>query len=208
MLCANCRLTVMITVLCCLLFLVFATLASDKTPQVPGKANNSVSTLDCRRTTQDFDINLDGTSLTVSDLVALRRYIVLGDSAGPIDPYAADFNGDCFIDYGDAFALDSLFKFGLPICDPGPGCFSCRCDHVPVFRCCYGMRGNLNMDPNNAVDLADLSALVSYLLGNKAAVRCLDAANVNGVGPIDLADLSALVNYLTGGGFALAKCPQ
>jgi hypothetical protein len=208
MLCAHCRLTIGITALCCILLLAFAALASDKTSLGPGKGNNSVAKVDCRRTTQDFDINLDGNSLTVADLVALRRYIVEGSSAGPIDPYAADFNGDCFIDYGDAFALDSLFKFGLPICDPGPGCFSCRCDHTPVFGCCYGTRGNLNMDPNDAVDLADLSALISYLGGNPAGVRCLDAANINGVGPIDLADLSALVNFLTGGGFVPAKCPQ
>ena len=63
------------------------------------------------------------------------------------------------------------------------------------------------MDASNLVDLADLSALVSFLAGNTSVVHCPDAANVNGDGVVDLADLSALVNYLTGGGYVLPSCP-
>ncbi len=71
--------------------------------------------------------------------------------------------------------------------------------------CCVGKRGNVNC--TGAIDLGDLSALVSYLTGGGFVLCCLDAANVNGVGAVDLGDLSALVSYLTGGGFVLINCP-
>jgi len=71
--------------------------------------------------------------------------------------------------------------------------------------CCVGVRGNVNMV--GIVDLADLSALVSYLTGGGYVLSCQDEANVNGVGIVDLADLSALVSYLTGGGYVLPSCP-
>jgi hypothetical protein len=67
-----------------------------------------------------------------------------------------------------------------------------------------GLRGNVN--EIGIVDLADLSALVSYLTGGGYVPPCPDGANVNGSGIIDLADLSALVSYLTGGGYVLPTC--
>ncbi len=76
---------------------------------------------------------------------------------------------------------------------------------IPPVSCCVGLRGNVNQ--LGGVDLADLSAMVSYLTGGGFVPPCLDAANVNGVGAVDLADLSALVSYLTGGGFTLVPCP-
>ncbi len=74
-----------------------------------------------------------------------------------------------------------------------------------LHGCCVGKRGNVNMV--GAVDLGDLSALVSYLTGGGYILPCLTAANVNGVGAVDLGDLSALVSYLTGGGYVLQNCP-
>ncbi len=71
--------------------------------------------------------------------------------------------------------------------------------------CCIGKRGNVNLA--GAIDLGDLSALVSYLTGGGFTPTCPAAANVNGVGAVDLGDLSALVSYLTGGGFVLINCP-
>jgi hypothetical protein len=69
---------------------------------------------------------------------------------------------------------------------------------------CVGVTGNVN--GTGGVDLADLSALVSYLTGGGYVLPMPGEANVNKVGAIDLADLSALVNYLTGGGYVLPDC--
>ncbi len=71
--------------------------------------------------------------------------------------------------------------------------------------CCHGKAGNV--DGIGAVDLGDLSSLVSFLTGGGYSLPCLSAANVNGTGAVDLGDLSALVSYLTGGGFVLPNCP-
>lgn len=71
--------------------------------------------------------------------------------------------------------------------------------------CCVGKRGNINCF--GVIDLADLSALVSYLTGGGFVTCCFDAMNVNGIGIVDLADLSYLVCYLTGGGCILPNCP-
>jgi len=78
-------------------------------------------------------------------------------------------------------------------------------DGIGDACCCVGVRGNVNYV--GIVDLADLSALVSYLTGGGYTLPCPNKANVNGVGIVDLADLSALVSYLTGGGYQLPVCP-
>lgn len=78
-------------------------------------------------------------------------------------------------------------------------------DDVAVTGCCQGTTGNVNM--TDIVNLADLSALVSYLTGGGYSLPCRAIANVNGQGIIDLVDLSVLVNYLTGGGYNLPVCP-
>jgi hypothetical protein len=67
------------------------------------------------------------------------------------------------------------------------------------------MRGNVNN--SGGIELADLSALASYLTGGGYVPPCLEAANVNGTGAVELADLSALVSYLTGGGYTPPSCP-
>lgn len=73
--------------------------------------------------------------------------------------------------------------------------------------CCTGKTGNVNA--LGIIDLADLSALVAYLIGdNPDLAICPPAANVNALGIIDLADLSFLVTYLTGGDFpGFPDCP-
>jgi hypothetical protein len=73
-----------------------------------------------------------------------------------------------------------------------------------AIGCCFDKTGNVNQA--GIVDLADLSALVSYLTGGGYVLPCPDAANVNASGIVDLADLSALVSYLTGGGYVLPNC--
>jgi hypothetical protein len=78
-------------------------------------------------------------------------------------------------------------------------------EHGDAITCCMGKTGDLNM--NGTVELADLSALVSYLTAGSPIPPCHAEANVNQVGDIDLADMSALISYLTGGGFILPNCP-
>ena len=72
--------------------------------------------------------------------------------------------------------------------------------------CCVGRTGNVNM--SGIVDLADLSALVSYLTGGGYVLPCYGEANINAVGVVDLSDLSHIVCLLTGGDVCpLPNCP-
>ena len=59
------------------------------------------------------------------------------------------------------------------------------------------MRGDVN--GNNEVTIADVSALIDYLLTGDATGVNLDAADCNGVDGITIADVSALIDHLLTG---------
>lgn len=96
------------------------------------------------------------------------------------------------------------------LCDNCPNAFNpgqedADLDGVGDSCCCILVTGNVNY--TGIVDLADLSALVSYLTGGGFTLLCPDEANVNATGIVDIGDLTALVSFLTGGGFTLPVCP-
>lgn len=77
-------------------------------------------------------------------------------------------------------------------------------DGIGDACCCAGTTGDVN--GIGIVDLADLTALVSYLTSGGFVLGCPGEANVNQAGSVDIGDLSALVSFLTGGGFELPSC--
>ncbi|RMH01685.1 MAG: hypothetical protein D6706_01510, partial [Chloroflexi bacterium] len=64
--------------------------------------------------------------------------------------------------------------------------------------CCIGASGNVNADPEDATDVADLTLLVDHLFISFAALPCPDEANINGDpgGTVDISDLTALIDHL------------
>jgi hypothetical protein len=75
--------------------------------------------------------------------------------------------------------------------------------HVPLM-CCL-KRGDANHD--NAINVSDLTFLVSYLFKGGVAPICPAEADVNGDGKIIVSDLTYLVNYLFKGGAVPIPCP-
>lgn len=64
--------------------------------------------------------------------------------------------------------------------------------------CCAGVTGNVDCDPSEGTDIADLSALIDYLYITFTPLCCDKEANTDGSpdGNIDIADLSSLIDYL------------
>jgi len=77
---------------------------------------------------------------------------------------------------------------------------------ITASQCCIDMRGNIDNDPSDLIDIADLVYLVNYSFGGGAAPVCIEEADVSGDGTIDISDLVYLVNYAFGGGPAPAMC--
>lgn len=61
---------------------------------------------------------------------------------------------------------------------------------------CIGVAGNTNCDPQEVVNLSDITALVNHLFVTYQPIECGGEANVNGDDRVNLSDLTHLVNYL------------
>jgi len=133
----------------------------------------------------------------IGDLTLLMSFIYNGDPPLP-NPLNADVNGDCKINWSDYQLLMEGGQFA-----------DCTCPD-PIWFCCAGIRGNVNFDPEDLVNIADLTAMVAYLFGGGDPPLCMDEANVDGLGPLspNISDLTYLVAYLFGGGPTPADCPQ
>ncbi|RME29478.1 MAG: hypothetical protein D6800_02620 [Candidatus Zixiibacteriota bacterium] len=68
-------------------------------------------------------------------------------------------------------------------------------DH-PV--CCAGATGNVNCDPDDVVDINDLTTLIDHLFLSQTPLCCPEEANIDGdvFGTVDVVDLTALIDHL------------
>jgi hypothetical protein len=79
-----------------------------------------------------------------------------------------------------------------------------------VPGCCSGFTGNVDCDPDDLVDIADLAALIDHLFISLQPLCCGDEANVDGIDGVDLTDLASLIAniYLDPEYFKVVNCPQ
>ncbi len=79
-----------------------------------------------------------------------------------------------------------------------------------VIQCCEGQRGNVDGDPNDECNVADLTYLVEYLFQGGPAPACQGEGNVNGdrKEDVNVADLTYLVAYLFQGGDPPPDCGE
>jgi plastocyanin len=74
--------------------------------------------------------------------------------------------------------------------------------------CCQGIRGNVDADSSDQVNISDLTFLVAYLFSEGDLPPCTEEADVDGSGtPLGITDLTYLVAYLFGGGPVPPPCP-
>lgn len=91
----------------------------------------------------------------------------------------------------------------------GPHCFEIE-ENV---GCCTGIRGNVNSDPDDKVNISDVTYLTAFLFGipSGPAPACLEEGNTNGdtEEKINISDVTYLISYLFGvpQGPAPPACP-
>ena len=116
---------------------------------------------------------------------------------------------DCFIMTEQA-CLDSggTYKGDGVSCIPNP-CLGC---------CVPPIRGNVDYDPGDVIDIGDLVMLVDYMFSGGGAPPCWAEANIDGSccgtdgipdtqDDIDIGDLVMLVDYMFSGGPPPVDCP-
>lgn len=69
-----------------------------------------------------------------------------------------------------------------------------------VVGCCQGIRGNINGDIDNVIDIADLVYYVSYQFGGGPEPVCFKEADVDATGELNIADIVYMVDYMFGSG--------
>jgi uncharacterized protein (TIGR02145 family) len=74
-------------------------------------------------------------------------------------------------------------------------------------RCCLGIRGNVDGDVEELVNIADMTYLIAYLFSGGAAPPCFEEGDVNADGLVNIADMTYLIAYLFSGGPAPEECP-
>jgi len=73
--------------------------------------------------------------------------------------------------------------------------------------CCIGpLRGNVDYDPADAVDISDLVYLVDYMFASGPTPPCPEEVDLNADGGTDISDLVYLVDYMFSGGPGPQPC--
>ena len=150
-----------------------------------------------------FDVNGDGIVLSVGDLVHLMRYLQGEDSLFPVQPYEADFNGDCVIDDGDLEIMNCYLLYGMVCVAPWYPVPTCCYPDTVVGACCFGA------DSCSIRSEANCASLGGEYLGDFS--DCSDApcdccigvrgdANGDGTANPNISDVTFLVAYLFQGG--------
>ncbi len=75
--------------------------------------------------------------------------------------------------------------------------------------CCEGIRGNIDSDAEDVVDIGDLVYLVDWMFTGGPPPPCSIEANIDGSTSevADIGDLVYLVSYMFSGGPAAVSCP-
>ncbi|UCC44421.1 MAG: PKD domain-containing protein [Candidatus Zixiibacteriota bacterium] len=119
------------------------------------------------------------------------------------------FTHDGPIEYDQSMAITmgqyGLYEFAFsgPILTYTPETVDATITYV---TCCVGATGNVDGDPDDMVDIGDLTRLIDYMFISFDALDCREEANVNGIGGVDMGDLTKLIDYLFISYVPLAEC--
>ncbi len=72
--------------------------------------------------------------------------------------------------------------------------------------CCQGVRGNMDGDAGQLIDIGDLTFLVQFMFQD-GPPPCFEEADMDAGGSLNIGDLVYLVNYMFNGGPPPPPCP-
>ncbi len=91
------------------------------------------------------------------------------------------------------FALEYFNSGGDPTHQPTNGS---AIQFTSNTGCCIGRTGNINCDPDDIVDIGDLTEMINYLFISFPELCCEAEADVNGDGVVDIGDLTKIIDRL------------
>ena len=161
--------------------------------------------------TTQLTVQVENQGLLDASSDLLVRQIVPGGDTLLIDsrPLFVRSLSNQFEDFEISINADSVYLL-FELANPEPQDYIPENDTLTVSWsrcCCEGMRGNVDNDPSDAVDIGDLVYLVEYSFSGGPASLCQQESDVNGDNALDIADLVYLVEYSFGNGPAPVACP-
>jgi hypothetical protein len=123
-------------------------------------------------------------------------------SGGATDAYSSD----------SSYHLQGTFRLTAIRLSTGGG-YALENGFWPYIRslgpCCIGIRGNVDGDPNEKININDQVYLTDYLFRGGSPPSCWEEGNVNGdqKEQINVSDVTYLVAYLSSGGPPPPACP-
>lgn len=129
-------------------------------------------------------------TVDISDVVYLVSFLN-GVGPAPVMLANGDPNGDCLINVGDVIYLSAIPTGGPPPVE-------CTCVNPSVDLCCFGMRGNVDYDMQDGVDVSDLLYIIDYSFLQPPGPEppCMDEADVDGLDGVNISDILYLVDYM------------
>ncbi len=73
-------------------------------------------------------------------------------------------------------------------------------------ECCQGIRGNIDNDSQQVIDVGDLVTMVDFMFGGQASPVCSEESDVDGTGTVDVGDLVYMVEFMFGDGPSPVSC--
>ena len=145
-------------------------------------------------TAEYLDFNSFYKEITIS--MTAPEDIPLSPGNGPILKLLFELSGSATLDDSTQIKLETIDswqpQFNSILGDYNP---ELNLGYIKAGSCCLGIRGNIDSDAENIIDVSDLVYFVDYQFRNGDAPACLEEADLVIDSQIDVADLVFMVDY-------------